>query len=853
LLRGQASRITDDLGNVVSDVNHRGRFVFRRGGDGEADDFADARIGEKLALASRATASFPVAFEPLFCPVNAATPPHDARLVDMRGIATFPSSRYVLDGGILDNKPLESAIEAIFAQHTDRDVRRVLCYVVPDPGETAADIPDSDRLEPSLGRVALASLVSLPRVESISEQLRAIVDHNRQVRRKRETRMTLLRSLGAGGMLAVAGEIFPYCRERRRQSSAEYVVDAVAAGVAESTAGGVALGRRRRAWLTGKLTEAVDFPWVPPELPALDGAPASASGPWPWGAYTVENLAETMQDFLGRTSRLMPPDVEEARSLLRHGLRELRRAAALIVADTLAVRAWDKAFWRERGIELGALLYGAGRTARHENVEAWAAEAVVRWKEHRPALRHGAALARLAARDAAPAAEPLRGALAFLADAIAGVLSGAVPIARAVAEAARSSSRFEERSAAADLEAFCEYLAGPPSAGLPGEAPAPGAVLSRLLLLEVVLCSVDCHRHVRDQFVELVQVSGETRSPFEGPSGTDSRLAGLQLAHFGAFYKKSWRANDWMFGRLDGADRLVRLLLNPSRLARLYFGPGAAARLADVIGDIAVPAGLDPSDRDLLEPLWLADRPAVESELAFLEDGSQPVPEQLVAASVPIVRRIHLGILRAELEKVADAVDADVNEGADSRSAAVHFRDTLRRQSSTFAGWDRVTAKTVVDLFRQCRVGAEQLTREVGSDLFTKTVSQAAAVATSALAADSAGIGAARSLFTTLRLPVLLFDGLTQTVVRQSRTATALLAALFAGSGAIVALDLLSSANVPPLVLRPSALVLVAVGALLLRKRLRLVAAWLVLSGLVWVFHRWLSPLIGRIAAALAK
>ena len=38
------------------------------------------------------------------------------------------------------------------------------------------------------------------------------------------------------------------------------------------------------------------------------------------------------------------------------------------------------------------------------------------------------------------------------------------------------------------------------------------------------------------------------------------KLAGVELAHFGAFLKRSWRANDWMWGRLDAAERLVTLL-----------------------------------------------------------------------------------------------------------------------------------------------------------------------------------------------------------------------------------------------------------------------------------------------------
>jgi patatin-related protein len=857
LLEGQRSKITDDLGNVVADVSHRGRFVFVRSDEDGRDDFADARIGERLAMASRATASFPVAFEPLYCPVNADPAPKDARLVDMGGIATFPSG-FVLDGGILDNKPLEPAIETIFAQRGDRDVRRVLCYVVPDPGETTGEVAADPGAQPSLGRVALASLVSLPRVESISEQLKAIVEHNRRVRHKRDTRMSVVRTLGVEGVRAVAAEIFPYCRARRRQSSIEYVVDVVARGYPADAGGGVGIGRRRRAWIARVLDEAVTFPWVPETLPGGDARAAGDGGRWHWGLYTVENMVETMQDFLSRISRLMPPDEDASRSLLRHDLFELRRVAGSILAETLALRAWDRAFWGDRGAELPGVLRGEAVTPRLEPVRSWAAAAVAKWLEGPHELRYGAELARLTGRERAlaPASQPE--AQELLAEAVAAVLAQAVPIARVVLGRAREASRVEERGSAADLKTLADYLSGPapldPQRALGADAPLSAAtVLRRLLLLEVVLCSVDCDRGVRDQFVELVQISGDTPSPLANCALAKEKLAGLQLAHFGAFYKRSWRANDWMFGRLDGADRLVRVLLNPGRLARLYFGPGAAAVVADAIGAIAVPADLAPSDRTFLEPLWHADRPAVERELAFLEDGALPVPEQLVACAAPVIRRVHLAVLRGELAKVADAVDADIHQGADERSAAAAFRDALRHQSVAAAGWPKVAADTVVELARQCRVGAEKLSEEVGSDLFTKTAAQGAAVATSALADDSAGLGAARPLFATIRLPVLLLDALAQTVVRQSRTAVALLAGLFAASGATVAFALLTHAALPALAVRIAAIAFVAVGALLLRKRPRLVASWLVVCGVVWAFHRWIPTLVDHVVGLLSR
>src|SRR5947209_10705823 len=44
------------------------------------------------------------------------------------------------------------------------------------------------------------------------------------------------------------------------------------------------------------------------------------------------------------------------------------------------------------------------------------------------------------------------------------------------------------------------------------------------------------------------------------------KLCGLQGEYFGAFYKSSWRANDWMWGRIDGVGWLLQCLLDPQRL-----------------------------------------------------------------------------------------------------------------------------------------------------------------------------------------------------------------------------------------------------------------------------------------------
>jgi hypothetical protein len=47
-----------------------------------------------------------------------------------------------------------------------------------------------------------------------------------------------------------------------------------------------------------------------------------------------------------------------------------------------------------------------------------------------------------------------------------------------------------------------------------------------------------------------------------GADGTEvpHKLRGTALAHFGGFFDKDWRENDYLWGRLDGAELVLRLL-----------------------------------------------------------------------------------------------------------------------------------------------------------------------------------------------------------------------------------------------------------------------------------------------------
>jgi len=77
----------------------------------------------------------------------------------------------------------------------------------------------------------------------------------------------------------------------------------------------------------------------------------------------------------------------------------------------------------------------------------------------------------------------------------------------------------------------------------------------------------------------------------DAPATPDAKLTGLGLGHFAAFYRSSWRANDFMWGRLDAAVRMVDLLVDAARARRVaQDGDGADAPWDVVAGALCADA-----------------------------------------------------------------------------------------------------------------------------------------------------------------------------------------------------------------------------------------------------------------------
>ncbi|HQG17553.1 MAG TPA: patatin-like protein, partial [Ornithinibacter sp.] len=159
VLGGNQEVTVDALGQRLPQTVHAARFRWKRPADAteDTDPFGTRNIGgtaAQLALAARASSSFPVAFEPTFVPV----PAPDVPVTDTTGLRpsmagvveewgdTLPPrdrSRFAVDGGVLANTPTRAAVEAIERMPADGPVRRVMLLVYPHapaPGPDPADV-----------------------------------------------------------------------------------------------------------------------------------------------------------------------------------------------------------------------------------------------------------------------------------------------------------------------------------------------------------------------------------------------------------------------------------------------------------------------------------------------------------------------------------------------------------------------------------------------------------------------------------------------------------------------------------------------------------------------------------------
>ncbi|MET9226657.1 patatin-like protein [Lentzea sp. NPDC003310] len=735
LLGGVPEVTYDDLGQPLTQSVHQGSFSFRRDpytwvSEQTRDDFAAETLDERvlqLALAARSSASFPFAFEPSFIPVGGQSTPDRPDMADVASWANGGDrSRFAVDGGVLVNTPTREALEAIDRMPADGPVRRVMLLVFPH-AEPLGTEPVADTLGTgpttvsSGGRLlgAMSSQAGRTYVEKIEE-------HNRRAASSRGGRTALLERLHESGedvaceVYSLAHRLFGHYEDVEIRLAARQLT-AQQFALPQGNPANWSFERARRAAETAqrkwKRRHGV-LPYVPGvQLPSRV---CRDDVGWEWGITMAERLGASALDLLKRLVWVAPDGKADEIASLRRELHQVR-------AELRRLR--DELFDWKPSDSLGDT-YWTGRIASYqENMVDGPIGVAVRTQ--------------------------------------VGEIGRVVDAARDVI-----TSLDEHRLKLGGLLCWHALLDAPATtseAGLDdGER-----WLSRLLALEVAgTCLSDDASTGLDTPVELVQVSLQTRNAFAKQSITaDDKAGGASLSRFSGFLKRSWRVNDWIWGRLDGATMLCRVLFDPRRLRRMDLlgrpegDERTAAERAQAVVDQVVSAmfGLE-------LPVQVA-RCAVEAaaELAGIYETENELSPSSMKLAELAAWGLHWRIICEELPRLRAAIIADRGDGADKRSRGELFleehADLLRRleypdQHTVTLGMSALTA------FDRAGIGREPLTQEAASDQMIRTAATAAAVAVTVADSERSGLPAVRPVTRSLRgaalLPYWTITGLTR-------------------------------------------------------------------------------------------
>lgn len=358
---------------------------------------------------------------------------------------------------------------------------------------------------------------------------------------------------------------------------------------------------------------------------------------------------------------------------------------------------------------------------------------------------------------------------------VASLLEDLVPLAT-------SDSRDSRIKAADAISSYLQYFRG---STLPDFAslPAGSEVADRLLNLVVTERALKPAEPGSDHPVEFVQVSANTRTSLtqdaseSPPLDNVNKLRGVELHHFAAFYKNSWRAYDWMWGRLDGSGWLVHILLDPRRILAViedndeYKEWPQNQRAANFASLLRQKTGLPNTQ----------ESHCLEDELAFLNDPEAPIPVSLPNSALFLARAWQELIAASELPVVAEQVLADsgrrpqlIDPRKNDLNPPTALRDRVRQkwhqqvtrrqrnqpQNGPPDQWsadvlkmkrqDEAPAK-IAEQLADCPVRYQTLAGELHTPAFARIAAKAAAVATAAIATAPETPGAVRPFLTTAR------------------------------------------------------------------------------------------------------
>lgn len=750
LLSGEASQFTDSFGTLVQDVDRRGVFTFTET-DLAKTDQEQSESAAALALAARSSASFPIAFEPSFVPFRNEVLARDGvpTRPKMASYANITRPHWVADGGLLDNQPIDVLLKRIFDSPAERPVRRVLLFVVPSSGP-GPELTEETRLDdvnepPGLVDGLLKDLSAVT-TQSISADLRAIRTHQDRMEARTDTRLRLAEVAKDVEQLLTKSLLQDYTtREATRQTHA----------------------------LTAALLRELGT-WPPASSKSADSIPETWEKQLAIGGDAEKVCREKIKDtlLLAWPSDELPQNTADLAAYGQPAL-DLAKACALSIVQAAYQLAKpeqaDTADTKTDMKKLADLSQGIHKACKPRVVSNGKAEEL-------SAPADFAKLVRRLCEGKDDDEDIRKKSLECVADKLAKDYLSTftadeqawVQLAEALAEYCETLCRLawntpsdpqaptdsltgQRIQAAVALNTYLAYLM-PNKPRSTERQKDPQIVAKRLFDLVVTQRAMLPAEADIEQSLELVQVSADTRSLFAPNFQTaQQKLTGMQFHHFGAFYKRSWRANDWMWGRLDGAGWLVHVLLDPRRVRWLVERKGKRegtrakwfrAQLRELVPEIP-PDGYPLVDPVTREQQSLTD-PEVLEELKFLDDPSMPIPPSLPKTSLWVARAWQQLVLDEELDGLAEAV-LDPQPGKNADWSPTKSRTWAEKVRNVPEGEPK---EAKYALLNENPVAAETFDTDKGSPLMAHTITKAAATA-------SAAAGSVRQLPGVLKPPVV--------------------------------------------------------------------------------------------------
>jgi len=511
-----------------------------------------------LVFAARATASFPGAFPPFSVPeldaVLAAReqgwPRRDAflqRVLPRHCAIGSPDRAVLIDGSVLANAPFRPAIEALRDRPARREIDRRFVYIDPKPGRHSVRLggKGGDDL-PGFFTTIFGALSDIPREQPIRDNLEAIAARSARV--------------------------------NRMQSIVETIRPEVEAAIE---------GLFGRTFFLDSPTPARLRTW---RARAQDAAAKRAG--FAYASYGHLKMA-TVVDELAESLRLIAGDDHRTGAALRGALWDHVRQSGLVGPGSLSASgASETVILFFRNHDLGFRIRRLRTVARR--------------------------IAALEQQADAPR-EPLRAMADAVWQALAPYLDRQTddfygPSAAAAARGARQAPEIAlERLAEARNLRMVDDHADELIAAALSALPKPER---RALLLAYLGYPFDdiatlplLHGEGDDEFnaIKVDRISPDDACAIR-EGGAEATLKGIQFNSFGAFFSRAYRENDYLWGRLHGADRLIDIVVS-TLPAGATLRPGVVARLKKrafrgIIADerkrlSAIPALFDTLEREV--------------------------------------------------------------------------------------------------------------------------------------------------------------------------------------------------------------------------------------------------------------